>query len=703
MKYSKSGSILLLLLAVFVLCSGCTSMANGSEVRADKGVIDLRGTEIEEWGLLELAGKWSFYSHQFIEPGDQRLETEGRFVTVPKSWNSYSKFKEFSSGSGYGTYRVLMHIPPTEEMLALKIPNISSAYRLYLDGKLLAQGGQIGKSSEEGTAGQSPQVVVFAGHGGVHELIVQVSNYDHRRGGIWKEFKLARSKEMYAYQSRETAEQMIFFGSLVMIGFYHFGLYALRRSEKFTFYFGMLCLFVALRMVVTSDAYILLWFSQLTWEMGLKIEYAAFALAALSAYLYIYYLFPKDTGKRILQVIVTANALLCCIVLVTSAGFYTKLLFVFQIYVMAVSMYIMYVLIRARIRRREGATLVLSGISVFILTILNDMSFYNEWFGVGDLIPAGLFFFIMMQSFIISSRFSNALRKVEHVSAEVQELNLYLEERIEQRTEELRHTNDVLAQANNELAKMENSRRQLLTNISHDLRTPITLIQGYLEALYDGVISEPTQQKKYVKLMLGKVEGLNRLIHDLFELSKLEAGQVSFERLDMPLAEWISLVDEQFRLDVEDRQIRFECRYIPESAKGEAGAVSSSDIVMRMDEFRMMQVMSNLIYNALAHMTEGGLLQLTFQYDPVAQQVTMGVHDTGTGIAEEDLPHIFNRFYKKDKSRNSASGGSGIGLAIVKEIVEGHGGNIRAESRLGAGSVFWTALPAEVRSIIPPA
>ncbi|XEC92650.1 ATP-binding protein [Paenibacillus tarimensis] len=694
MKDMKRWAIwILFFIFMFPMLQGCIDRSKIPEdITASGGVIDLRAVNWAIEPQVNLSGEWLFYSRLLLEPGSMWDELPVSVIPVPRSWNSYPEKSGLHNGEGYGTFRLLLLTPPGDGILSLRVPNISSAYRLWVDGKLLAEAGRVSAAAEDAEPEQNAQAVWFENGNGEHELVVQVSNYHHRRGGIWRDFKLGPSEEIIHHQMRDLAEQMVLFGSLVMIGFYHLGLFALRRQEKFTFYFGLLCLFVAVRSVVIGDAYLMEWIPGLSWEAGMKIEYTAFSLSALAGYLYIYYLFPKDASKRFLRGVILISTLLCCLVWFSPAIIYSKLLPVFQLYVITASLYALVVLWIAKRRKRDGAGLVLIGVSVFVLTIINDMSFYNEWFGAGDLVPIGLFFFIMMQSFIISSRFSNALRRVEQVSSEVRELNAHLEERIKERTEALMYSNETLEKTNKELERMEKSRRDLIANISHDLRTPMTLIQGYLEALQDGVVGDPKQQEKYVRMMLGKVGGINRLIHDLFELSKLEAGQVPFEFRNVRLSEWMDRLKEQFELDIENEAVRFEYGYQDESP---AAKEQARRVIVKMDEFRIGQAISNLIYNSLKFMDEEGTLKLTFNYDEDLESVTVGVHDSGEGISEEDLPYIFDRFYKNDKSRNTASGGSGIGLAIVKEIVEAHGGSIRAESELGVGSVFWITLPAQ--------
>ncbi|WP_270171443.1 sensor histidine kinase [Paenibacillus sp. SYP-B4298] len=683
--------MVLMLFSVLLALPGCNPGAplTNSAIKAAGGVLDLREADLEQ-RPLKLEGEWVFYPSTLTDKGSVPAGAQSMQVYVPSSWNNYKDASlGYARGMGYGTYALRLLTPPGDYVLSLRVPNISSSYKLWVDGKPMAEGGMVGIDRASSRPDQAQELVSFYNGDGYHEIVVEVSNFYHRRGGIWTDFYVGGSEAMNRFQTIEAVEQMGLFGSLSMIGFYHLGLFVLRRKERFTLYFGLLCLLVSVRIVVVGDVFIMQWLP-VAWEAAHKIEYISLTLSALTGYLYVYFLFPADASRRFVISLSAFSAILCLFVLLTPANYYSRLLWLFQAYVFVSGFFSLYALVQSVRRRREGSLFVLTGMSVFVVTVVNDVSFYNEWFGMVDLIPSGLLFFIMMQAFIISSRFSHALRKVEEVSAELKLLNMQLEERIADRTRELLRANAALEQSNRDLERQENSRRRLLTNISHDLRTPITLIQGYLEAMHDGVVQDPLQQKRYVGMMLHKVNGLNHLINDLFELSKLEAGQVNYHFSMVRLEDWAQQLQREYRIDLESRGMTLVFEPMPSATEAD------EELWLWIDEFRMAQMMSNLIDNAAAHMAAGGTLTIALRYEEDRQQVEVRITDTGSGITEEDLPHIFERFYKNDKSRNSAHGkGSGIGLSIVKEIVLAHQGQIRVESRVGVGSVFTVTLPAE--------
>lgn len=234
----------------------------------------------------------------------------------------------------------------------------------------------------------------------------------------------------------------------------------------------------------------------------------------------------------------------------------------------------------------------------------------------------------------------------------------------------------------NELILMETSRRDLLSNISHDLGTPLTSIKGYVEAILDDVIQEPEEQKKYLSVVHMRIVGIQRLITDLYQLSRLETKQFHFQLASTSCMTMIRQLFAKYELDAQNAGIAYTLNM--EQMNGQD--------MLTVDVDRIEQVYANIIYNAIKFSTRGCSIQVQAQIRDQPHELVIRVSDTGVGISEEDLPHIFERFYKVSKSRSN-SGGSGLGLAIAKEIVQYHGGQIWAESRLGQGCSISFSLP----------
>ncbi|GHO86545.1 sensor histidine kinase [Dictyobacter formicarum] len=230
-----------------------------------------------------------------------------------------------------------------------------------------------------------------------------------------------------------------------------------------------------------------------------------------------------------------------------------------------------------------------------------------------------------------------------------------------------------------ELRRQDQMRRDLIANIAHDLATPLTAIQGLSEALADDVISDPESRQETAQRIGREVQRLRRLVADVRQMTMLEAGQI---RLDLAPLDLNSLVDETVAVmapECEELGIKLQ------------NAIPTSIPYVEADSDRITQILLNLLDNARRHTNEGGRISVgAVEKDG---QLRVSISDTGVGIDKDDLPHIFERFYRADRSRAAKTGGSGLGLAIVKAIVTAHNGQVWAESTPGKGTTVIFTLP----------
>jgi two-component system, OmpR family, sensor histidine kinase BaeS len=230
-----------------------------------------------------------------------------------------------------------------------------------------------------------------------------------------------------------------------------------------------------------------------------------------------------------------------------------------------------------------------------------------------------------------------------------------------------------------ELRHQEQARRDLTANIAHDLATPLTAIQGFSEALADEVITDAEGRQETAQRIGREVQRLRRLVKDLQQMSSLESGHA---QLDLAPLDMHTLVDETLNV------IQPECEQMGISLQNEIASETPS---VMADSDRITQVLLNLLDNARRHTPTNG--SITIRAYSKDNMLYTQIRDTGIGIDATDLPHIFERFYRANRSRNGASGGSGLGLSIVKAIITAHGGNIWAESEPGQGTTVIFTLP----------
>jgi signal transduction histidine kinase len=228
--------------------------------------------------------------------------------------------------------------------------------------------------------------------------------------------------------------------------------------------------------------------------------------------------------------------------------------------------------------------------------------------------------------------------------------------------------------------ELDTLRRDLVAWVGHDLRTPLASIRVMVEALADGVVEDPATVQRYLQTTQRHIRSLSALIDDLFEMAQLDAGGLPLEKCPGSISDLISDTLETFSALATRQGLRLE------------GSVEPGIDPLSMDTQKIGRVLANLVSNAVRHTPAGGVVEI--RAFAAGEAVQVEVRDTGEGIRSEDMPHVFEQFYRGEKSRSRDTGGSGLGLAIAKGIVEAHGGRIGVESAPGKGTRFFFTLPA---------
>ncbi|QAV27057.1 PAS domain-containing sensor histidine kinase [Neobacillus thermocopriae] len=226
--------------------------------------------------------------------------------------------------------------------------------------------------------------------------------------------------------------------------------------------------------------------------------------------------------------------------------------------------------------------------------------------------------------------------------------------------------------------RLDKLRKDFIANVSHELRTPIAMLQGYSEAIVDDIAATDEEKKELAKVIYDESLRMGRLVNDLLDLARMEAGHLTLHHEQVPLKPYIERIIHKFQALAKEKGVHLLVEM-------------NDELIVSFDPDRIEQVLTNLIDNALRHTDEGGEVRVIVDADE--EVVRISVQDSGSGIPEEDLPFVFERFYKADKARTRGRSGTGLGLAIAKNIVEAHKGTITVHSKLGEGTTFTFTLP----------
>ena len=237
-----------------------------------------------------------------------------------------------------------------------------------------------------------------------------------------------------------------------------------------------------------------------------------------------------------------------------------------------------------------------------------------------------------------------------------------------------------LKESTEEKILMDKENKELISNISHDLKTPITAVKGYVEGIMDGVADTPEKMDRYVRTIYNKTNEMDHLINELTFYSKIDTNRIPYTFSKLNVEDYFSDCAEELGIEMETKGIELVyANYV------------EKDVQVIADGEQIRRVIHNIVSNAIKYMEKPkGIIQLRVK--DVGDFIQVEIEDNGKGIAAKDLPYIFDRFYRTDVSRNSSKGGSGIGLSIVKKIMEDHGGKVWATSRLGIGTIMYFVL-----------
>lgn len=333
------------------------------------------------------------------------------------------------------------------------------------------------------------------------------------------------------------------------------------------------------------------------------------------------------------------------------------------------------------IKTKEGGSLLIALVAALVVAAVG-IALKAAWLYV-LMLALGTFGIVMFSALFIIRKYvayklkpiySIVLSRDVHTTEILDELK---DKRVENIGEELTAWADTNDKEIARLKETEQFRKQYLGNVAHELKTPIFNIQGYISTLLDGGLEDELINRKYLERTERSIDRLINIVNDLDTISKLESDMTRMKREQFDIVALTREIADQIEMDADKKSIKIV-------VKGSENIPSPFWVMA--DKHFIGQVMVNLLINSIRYGKEGGLTKVTFR--DLLDRILIEVEDNGVGIGKEDIPRVFERFYRTDKGRSREQGGTGLGLAIVKHIVEAHGERISVRSEPGVGSTF---------------
>jgi diguanylate cyclase (GGDEF)-like protein len=447
-----------LLLGLLLLLGGCrASGAGGMHGASSPGRMDLSGVVLEESGAIPLEGEWELYPGRFYDPRSEELpQDEARYLRVPGFWN---RQHSDLSPNGYATLRLELTLPEEGARYGLYMEEVLNAYRLYLDGELLLQSGEPGKSRAEYRAFNVPRHTFFTADTQTVELVLHVANYRDIKAGLFESPLIGTQRQIDQRHLMEVGLELFILGGILVMGLYYLILAFFRGGESTSLYFSLLCFAVTLRTALTGSRF-LPWIAPAPgYEFYTALEFISIYIAALAMYLYFRSRFPKESWRPMTLLTYIVFAFLCVATIVTPVRTHARFFVVFELYLLPWLAAIILGSVYALRRQRSGATVFLASFLILALFIPIDLIYFLQGIGSAFFLHYGLFLFIMVHAASLAHRFTLLEKNARYYAAWLENQNASLSDQVSKQNREL----NVIQRS-----QLAGKRRDFLTGLSNE-------------------------------------------------------------------------------------------------------------------------------------------------------------------------------------------------------------------------------------------
>jgi signal transduction histidine kinase len=668
----------------------------GLTMQSENGAVDLREWSFESRGRNYLDTGWEFYPNQLLTPEDfsGALEASKAFphyknvMISTNGWTNLGLDAAPTSSSiaimsefGYGTYRIVLLMPPDSGVVAMDFPEINHAARIYVNGILLTQFGRLAKS-EVGFEHEEAysDIRVSPPEDGIIEIIIPCSNFSSPFGGIAIPPAIGTPTQI---DSIDTVSKLwissvvTLFLLIIITGFY----VSLTFRRKLKYYYFILIILISVSYEFSDKI-----FNPLSGDWNRLLQTTFFLLMSFVATLYFSALYPKSDDHFFARIRNWDIILIATVVCAFLAFYwvnpellhYKSSVVANSVFVTIINSYNFLRVLYMTPRHPEQGTFHLIS-AALASVIFSTMIIRSPQIFFIPLHSVGIVLMIFGTAIYFTIRYVNNFNQISRFTVE-------LENAVQDKTRSIARVNAELVSMNQTLVKNEDARKKMMSNVSHDLRTPITAIRGYIELIMNSKANTPRETiNTYLTNMHTRSVQMEQLIEDLVQLTRLESDPADIKTQTVNLRDMIDNLYELYLMESEGSNKKLHLD-LPED-----------DMLTVMgDPNRLLRVFENLIVNAMRYTADDGKIEIRAFREIAAlggDAIHIIVRDNGIGIPLAEQSYIFDRFYRATNASIHKTG-SGLGLSIVKSIVEKHGGRIWAESVEKDGSTFHVILPS---------
>jgi response regulator RpfG family c-di-GMP phosphodiesterase len=437
-----------LLLLLLTTTSGCRNNTDQPvPPSALDGRMDLSGIDLSTAEPVPLKGEWEFYWGRLLESSDfsgtSKPQPDG-FIRVPSIWNGFVKNGKKLGGVGYATYRLVINIDNPGTPLALWMGSIHTAHRVYVNGRLICGEGTVATRAEEGAPLLLADLAAWTADSNTLEIIIQISNFHHREGGIWGRILLGSFESVSRVERVRRDTDFILFGALTIMGLFYLGMYLARRNDRTYLFFSLFCLIIALRVTLQDGAgYLHGWFPRIPWEILNKLEYFTLYLSLPLFLQFLKSFFDSRVLKRVFWAVTSFSIAFVLFTLSTGSVIHSWLIPVYQLVILSTGVYILVLIIVNALGKNLYARILLSGFLILFAATVNDILYTQGLIKSRFVVSWGLLVFIFFQAFVLTVRFIEVFNSVDRQKRQLIKTNREFQEEINKRSEAEEHLRDV--------------------------------------------------------------------------------------------------------------------------------------------------------------------------------------------------------------------------------------------------------------------
>lgn len=657
---------------------------------ATKGILDLRALNPAGKFTVKLNGEWEFYWKRFITPagfkGDDKPVPD-LYANVPAYWTEYSDRINVTP-DGFATYRLIVLLPSFyRQSLGFNIPVFDSSFELWINDSLFYSNGQPGKEPGTEQPGYRPGIKRFTPVSDTISLVVNVSNFSHRRGGFWRPMVIG---SFITIQKSKAASWSLNYSVVgILSAFFLFFLifFMLYPRDKTMLSFSIALLGMALRPLFNGE-YLIYDFSEISWIWTVRFEYLAAFITLAGGIWYLYHLYPVKFLKVLasgLTIIYIASA---AVTLTTPVKVFSYSVMVAYLGIAALAVCGVVFPVRGLIRKNPTDLMYLILFLFLIAGSIHDVqvSLGKIHGRTGYIMPVVMVIFIIFQSVLILYKWIREFHENERLRARLEFLNRNLEDIVDNRTRELKLRNEeverinkLIEEQNVKLTETVNLKNRLFSVIAHDLRSPIVSILYILNLLRDKNFKE--NYERFAESSVNYAQMVINLLENMLVWGRGQEDKLNYSPAIHDLSSVILTNMSIFKEPADRKNISINF-----TQKGKSEAFFDKDLIDI--------VIRNLLSNAVKYTGRGGRISILLKEDVAAGKSIVSVCDNGIGMTEEILEKILNSGEIKSIPGTENEKGTGIGLRLCLDLIKLNKGELIIESKKGEGSCFRIILPA---------